>query len=40
MKMDSNSLQEQVLLNAKTSLEETIYNIIGEKYTINIDINN
>ncbi len=38
IKMNSKPLQEQAITNTKVSLENLIYNLIGEKYTIDINV--
>lgn len=38
LKMTNESLQDQAISNTKSSLENIIYNLIGEKYTIDVNV--
>ncbi|MCD2502795.1 DUF4230 domain-containing protein [Clostridium sp. NSJ-145] len=38
--MNSKSLKDQAISNTKSSLEKIIYNLIGEKYTIDVNVTN
>lgn len=40
LKMSNESLQDEAISNIKSSLENIIYNLIGEKYTIEVKIKN